>query len=302
MLRRILVLLLLVVLLIAASMPSFAWKFASIADSRGSDNGVNKEVFTKIINRINAEGVDLVVFQGDAVSGTKDDAALASQMNSWLSIMRKLNCPWYYTPGNHEVQTPTAQENVLRKKVKQQTDGPVSDTGFAFSFDHQNAHFVLLNSDHYGKWHHVQTDWMVQDLAKTGKTHVFVMAHDPAYPAGPHKKSSLDAYPDERDAFWKAMEKRGVDMYLCGHEHLYQRTKHGSIIQVINGSCGAPLYKDDNSISKYHYVIVDVNGDSVKCEAKDENGEVFDTWSYRTRPQTSQSGTQFGISIGFWDM
>ncbi len=301
MLRRILVLLSLAALLTATAMPSFAWKFASIADSRGSDNGVNKEVLAKIVNHINSEGVDLVVFQGDAVSGTKDDAALASQMTSWLFIMNKLDCPWYYTPGNHEVQTSTAQENVLRNKVRQSIGGPAGDQGFTFSFDHQNAHFVLLNSDHFGSQHKVQTDWMASDLAKTTKTHIFVMAHDPAYPAGPHKGSSLDAFPAERDAFWKAMEKRGVGMYLCGHEHLYQRTKHGSIVQVINGSCGAPLYKDPGSISKYHYVIADVNGDSVKCEAKDENGEVFDSWSYKVRP-AQQSGAQFSISIGLCGM
>ena len=297
MIRRVSIIALIILLLVAA--PSFAWKFASIADSRGSNNGVNTEILRKIVDRINSEGVDLVIFQGDAVSGTKDDVALASQMNGWLSIMRGLDCPWYYTPGNHEIQSATAQENVLRKKVKQSPDGPVSDTGFVFSFNHQNAHFVVLNSDHYGDLHRVQTDWMAADLAKNTKTHAFVMAHDPAYPAGPHKGSSLDKYPAERDDFWKKMEAGRVGMYFCGHEHLYQRTKHGGIIQVINGSCGAPLYKSEGSISKYQYVIVDINGDSVKCEAKDENGELIDSWSYKA-PAARPSTCGVGLSIGFF--
>ena len=284
MLRR-LSIVLLVLLLIASVAPSYAWKFASIADSRGSDNGVNTGELTKIVNRINAEGVDLVIFQGDAVGGSSSDSTVSSQMNTWLSVMNKLNCPWYYCPGNHEIQTSTAQNVVLRGKVNQPMNGPDGELEMVYSFDHENAHFVALNSDHYGQQHKVQTTWMAADLSKTVQPHVFVMAHDPAYPAGPHKGSSLDAYTSERDSFWTAMENGRVVMYFCGHEHLYQRTKHGAIYQVINGSCGAPLYNQSGAISKYQYVIVDINGYEVKCQAKDDAGGVIDSWSY-TIPNT----------------
>lgn len=280
MFRRMLFLLSFAALLTATAVPSFAWKFVSMADSRGSDNGVNTATLDKIISKVNAEGADLVIFQGDAVSGSKDDATVSSQMDTWLKCMSKLKCPWYYTPGNHEVQSPTVQENVLRTKVKQPLNGPSSDLEMVYSFNHKNAHFVVLNSDHYGKLHHVQLDWMAADLAKTTNPHVFVMAHDPAYPAGPHAGSSLDAHASERDNFWNKMTTGHVNMYFCGHEHLYQRSKHGSITQVINGSCGAPLYTSKGSISKYQYVVVDINGNSAKCQAKDDNGEMIDSWDY----------------------
>jgi predicted phosphodiesterase len=274
--KRILMLALAVVLIAS---PSFAWKFASMADSRGDDNGVNTKVFDKIIDRINSEGVDLVIFQGDAVSGSSDDVKLGEQMDNWLACMKRLNAPWYYTPGNHEIHTATAQSRVLRAKVSQPLNGPLGDWEMTYSFDHKNAHFVALNSDHFGGAHEVSADWMASDLAKTSKTHVFVMAHDPAYPAGPHKGSSLDSHPEARDDFWAKMTAGRVSMYFCGHEHLYQRTRQGSIIQVINGSCGAPLYKDETSISKYHYVIVDIEGSKVFCKAKDEDGVVLDSWN-----------------------
>jgi hypothetical protein len=221
-------------LLVSVAVPSFAWKFASIADSRGSDNGVNTEELQKIVNRINAEGVDLVIFQGDAVGGSDSDSTLSSQMDTWLSVMKKLKCPWYYTPGNHEIHTATAQKRVLRAKVNQPLNGPSTDKEMVYSFDHKDAHFVVLNSDHYGRLHHVQLSWMASDLTKNTQPHVFVMAHDPAYPAGPHKGSSLDAYRKERDDFWRKMSAAHVGMYFCGHEHLYQRSRHGSIYQVIN--------------------------------------------------------------------
>ncbi len=274
--RRILFLALALILIAA---PSFAWRFASIADSRGSDVGVNTGIFNKIIDKINAENVDLVLFQGDAVSGAKNDAELKTQMEKWLSCMARLKAKWYYTPGNHEVQTSTAQE-VLRGMIEMPMNGPADDKELTYSFDYKNAHFVALDSHRYGKANTVETDWLTADLAKNRKAHVFVMAHEPAFPAGPHKGSSLDSSPEERDAFWREMTNARVEMFFCGHEHLYQRTKQGNIIQVINGSCGAPLYKSENSISKYQYVIVDISGNKVFCKAKDENGVVIDSWSY----------------------
>jgi hypothetical protein len=90
----------LAVLLILAASPSFAWKFVSIADSRGDNNGVNTTILTKIVNRINAESVDLVIFQGDAIDQSITDAMASSYLDTFISVMNKLNCPWYFSPGN----------------------------------------------------------------------------------------------------------------------------------------------------------------------------------------------------------
>ena len=275
----------LIVVLFAASLaPAFAWKFVSMADSRGSDNGVNTAELTKIVGLVNLENADLVIFQGDAVNGSSSDATLASQMDTWLSVMNTLNCPWYFVPGNHEVSTATS-ENVIRAKVNMPTNGPTVYSETVFSFDHENAHFVGLNSNHYGENHRVQRSWLITDLAATLKPHKFVMAHEPAYPVDGHIGSSLDTYPAERDDFWSIMTNAGVRMYFTGHEHLYSRSLHGSIYEVINGSCGAPLYAaPPGAISAYHYVLVDISGLSVSCQAKNDTGGVLDTWSYSLPP------------------
>ncbi len=266
--------------LAVAAGPSYGWKFASIADSRTGTNGVNVTELTTIVNRINTENVDLVIFEGDACDGSSDDEVLSSQMDTWLGVMNNLNCPWWYSPGNHEIRSSTSQD-VLRTKVDQPLNGPAGDLEMVYSFDHENAHFVSLNSNHEGEDHHVQRSWLAADLAATSQPHKFVLAHEPAYPAGPHVGSSLDAYPSERDDFWSIMENAGVRMYFTGHEHLYQRSLHGNIYQVINGTCGAPISSGwPDTVAEYHYVIVEIDGLQVNCEAKYDNGVTFDTWSY----------------------
>ncbi len=284
MIRRANSILCIVILLVISISPAFAWKFVSIADSRGSTNGVNTAKFTTIVNLINLENVDLVIFQGDAVNGSSSDTTLGSQMDTWLGVINTLNCPWYYTVGNHEIATATSA-NVIRSKVSMPLNGPAGYEETVFSFDHENAHFVALDSNHHGQYHHVQRSWLTTDLASATKPHKFVMAHEPAYPIGSHIGSSLDVYPTERDDLWNIMTNAGARIFFCGHEHFYARALHGSIYQVINGTCGAPLYTAAGAISKYHYVVVDINGLNVSCTAKDDTGAVIDSWSYSVPQQ-----------------
>ncbi|HUV05531.1 MAG TPA: metallophosphoesterase [Armatimonadota bacterium] len=294
MLRRSCVLVLVVLLLAAAAGPSLGWKFVSMADSRGTEsaNPVNTAVLSAIITLINAENVDFVIFQGDPVVGSSNDSKLSSQMDTWVALMNTLICPWYYCPGNHEIQTSNA-ENILRTKVDQPLNGPAGHEEMVYSFDHENAHFVSLNSNHYGEAHKVQRSWLATDLAFAMQPHIFVTAHEPAYPAGPHVGSSLDVYASERDDFWNIMSNNGVSMYFCGHEHLYARSKHGSIYQVINGTCGAPIHTGyPGTIAQHQYVVVEINGCDVQCTAKNDTGGVLDSWSYSVPPLVSISSAK----------
>ena len=263
-----------------------AWKFASIADSRGASAGVNTAVLSAVVERINAEGVELVLFEGDAINGYCTQDCLSSEMDSWLAVMNRLSAPWFFSPGNHDIGGSLQAEDILRQKVSQPLNGPAEQQELVYSFDHRDAHFVSLNSDHPGQEHRIQQAWLEADLAATHQPHVFVFAHQPAYPAGPHIGSSLDAYPAERDRFWDVLTARGVRMYFCGHEHLYVRAGHGWVTQVINGTCGAPLATGDYAdiLSVYHYVVVTVDGPKVTCQAKDLNGGVIDSWQYCVTP------------------
>jgi predicted MPP superfamily phosphohydrolase len=113
-----------VIAIVLFSIPAaaFAWKFASIADSRGSDNGVNTAVLKKVIDRINAEKVDLVIYEGDLVDA-RNDQDLATMLDGWKSLMSKLNCPYYVSYGNHDIPGATSEE-VVRTKLPMPDNGP----------------------------------------------------------------------------------------------------------------------------------------------------------------------------------
>ena len=267
-----------VVVLLAVSSPSFAWKFASTADSQGGDNGVNVAMLTKIINQINAEGVDLLIMQGDLVSGSSTDSTLASQYDTWKSVMSGLNCPYYVVPGNHDVSTSNS-ENIWRSKMDMPLNGPTGYQETVWSFDHENAHFVGLNSNHYGEAHLIQEAWLIDDLNNTTQQHIFTMCHEPAFSKGAHMGSHLGTYPAERDDFWNILASHNSGLFFCGHEHYYSFSREGSVYQLINGpSGGGPRGGFPNTIGQYNYVVVTVDGPNLHGVAKNDNGQVIHTW------------------------
>ena len=265
------------------------FSFIAMADSRGSSNGVNDEVLSSIVDLVVQEEAEFVVFPGDLVNGSSDAVTLASQLNHWRDIMAPIyladvyGAKIYAGPGNHEIRS--SESEVVWQSIFQElpANGPSDETYMTYSFDYQNSHFVMLNTNRSGSAHTVNYDWLADDLSETSADHIFVFGHEPAYPAGPHENSSLDVYPDQRDAFWQVLADHDVGIYFAGHEHLYNHTQVDGVHQVIAGTCGAPIYGGYGG-DFYHYVLITVDGLDVSVEVFDDNWELRDSFEYSESP------------------
>jgi hypothetical protein len=283
---------------------SESWRFAVCADSRSDavfgaagyspDNGVNRQVLNKLIAQLNKEKLDFVLFTGDAVMGEKKQdfkpgeiGSLEFEMKGWIELMKKLNCPWYFSVGNHEAYR-ESNAAALRRAFKaggrqMPTNGPANQTQLVYSFDHKNAHFVNLNCYQAGAPHQVQTDWLQSDLAATKKEHVFVMSHEPAFSVTGEKEKCLEASPSDRDKFWAVMTGKHVEAYFCAHEHIYYRAHpvpQSDVWQIIAGVAGAPVDEvpGQKAAQKFGYLVVEVNGKKVTYQMKDASGKVIDSF------------------------
>ncbi len=265
---------------------SFAapFSFISMADSRGSSNGVNDTVLSNIVNRVVQEDAQFVLFPGDLVNGSSSAGTLTSQLNHWRDIMDPIydksgmyGAKVYAGPGNHEIYT-TTSETVWQSIFSDlPANGPSGETYMTYSFDYLNSHFVMLNTNRAGNNHTINYEWLADDLAGTTADHIFVFGHEPAYPVGPHLRRSLDFYSDQRDAFWNLLVDNGVDMYFAGHEHLYNHTEIDGVHQVITGTAGAPIYGGYGG-DFYHYALITVNGLDVSVEIIDDDGITRDSF------------------------
>ena len=199
---------------------------------------------------------------------------------------------WYPVVGNHELpgmgyeDSPGDNLNWLNHyDYGPVNPGPTGCPTTTYSFDHSNAHFVVLNEycdsegddatlgdvpDHL-------YDWLEADLNNTNQAHIFVFGHEPAYPQPDadngrmrHAGDSLNQYPANRDRFWKLLQDRQITAYICGHTHNYSAVKINGVWQLDVGH--ARGLGDTGAPSTF--AIVQVNGNLVTFEAyrDDANG------------------------------
>jgi len=264
------------------SFPCLAdFRFVVMGDSRGNDDGINTEVLEQIMDRVVSEGAEFIVFVGELITGSKSGHIHRERLLKWKTLIDGYNIPVYIAIGNHEI-VGERSEDIFRSIFKMPENSPFGLKELVYSFDHKNAHFVILDTNIYKKFHRLgktQLDWLKKDLASNKKELVFAFGHEPAYPVGSHKGSSLDAFSAERDEAWSVFQENKVDMYFCGHEHLYNRSINQGILQVITGGAGARPNVSSKDGGFYHFVIVDVK-DNGACEVvvKDNDGVIRDNF------------------------
>ncbi|MBO5359490.1 MAG: metallophosphoesterase [Clostridia bacterium] len=125
------------------------------------------------------------------------------------------------TAGNHENHGEYAlDDNFVLSNVPEQD----TMTGVYYSFDYNNAHFIVLNSndDEDNGISQKQIEWMKADAAASDADWKFVMLHKAPYSNGSH-------YDDDdvialRKVLSTLMPELGIDMVLQGHDHVYLRT------------------------------------------------------------------------------
>ncbi len=291
---------------------AFAWRFAVMADSRGLPPGGVSSVLNKIVAKTIEDKPVFVVFVGDLILGSSEYTPLKYQLATWkkaVAPFAKAGIKLYPVIGNHEVygkaRYSARQERICRDMLGLPADGAVGYKNLAYAFDYENAKFIVLDSDLAGdefeKITGGQFTWLEKQLIGNKKKYVFVFFHEPAFPVGPHKGSSLDANPKNKAKLWKLLTKYKVTAVFNGHEHLYNRSLHKGVWQIIAGTCGAPIYRGYGG-EFYHYAIVDVDGDDVNMTVKDVDGNVRDkiplTDSYFKKHKPIFSFAQISGDVG----
>ena len=129
---------------------------------------------------------------------------------------------------------------------------PSDQSQLSYSFDLRDSHFAVMNTDPTGADSHAPSQWLEADLAAAqarGAKHLFVFGHKPAYTYYyskdgaeplPTSPSGLSIDPAARDEFWQVIERHAAT-YLCGHQHIFNISKHGKAWQVLVGSGGSPF-------------------------------------------------------------
>jgi hypothetical protein len=284
-------------------------RFVVLADSRGTDTGINSVVIRKTLSAIKglSSQPEFAIIPGDLVNGSKDKNLFREQLVYFKKIITEYYpiSFFYMGLGNHEVVCDDGEKIFKEffggKKVTFLKR--YNETVYCMDLGH--TLLFMLNTDHPDEIHTVsekQLSWVQRHIDRSKKHTIFFM-HEPSYPTGYHIGGSQDSDPYRRNELWNLIDTVNGPMVFCGHEHFYSRrhidkfyneivkgkkySYEKSVFQVTIGGFGGPLTDHfDNKtgvdippIGHYHFAVVDAAPDSVRVTVFNPEGEILDRFS-----------------------
>lgn len=263
------------------------------------DTGVGTTPQFKIADQMRAQNPDLVMHAGDIVYFCFQAAHVDARCFSiYRDQMR--STPYFFALGNHDTYCGAGDYFDAFYL-------PTNDVGTEhyYSFDHGDAHFVVLHTETPSGARYdpgsPQYIWLENDLATTRQPWKFIFFHHVFRTSSIHSTDDYFPYNGpgsdrvELQAYIGGLASRyGVQAIFNGHDHDFERfAALNGVNSFVCGGGGAALYPQSSpdtgfneGSAQFHmrqsFVKVTVNGDEMMTEAIDDNGVVFDRF-YRSQ-------------------
>jgi hypothetical protein len=210
--------------------PIRAW----VLGDPGTDWPSQKSVRNAYYRFTGAKHTDLVLALGDnAYSGGTDGQYQKAFFDAYRDVFK--HCVIWPALGNHDARSANSATqsgvyfDVFTLPTLGQAGGVLSGTEAYYSFNWGNAHFVCLNS-HDGdlSTNGLMLTWLKEDLSANRQDWTIAFWHEPPYSKGSHdsddEKDSDRRMTLVRERLVPIIERGGVDLVLCGHSHVYERS------------------------------------------------------------------------------
>ena len=171
---------------------------------------------------------DFIVNTGDLVDHGDNQKQWAWMFNTASDTL--MNTYMMPAAGNHENHGTNAIDNYFVLPNVPEQD---KTSGVYYSFDYNNAHFAVLNSNNLNESEGLSDDqikWLTEDMSKSDAQWKFVTLHKAVYSQGSHYKD--DDVCAIREQLQVLMPQLDIDMVFQGHDHVYMRT--GSLVNNAN--------------------------------------------------------------------
>ena len=283
-------------------------RFAVTGDSRNE-----AIVFAEIQRRLRDEAVDFQIFTGDAVefgfNQADWDAWFAAEFDGIRVEDALADSVLMPSVGNHD----GLADNYVLQFALPQEESPLEQGGGEqwYAFDYGGAHIVVLDTSTPNELvEGPQAEWLEADLAAVDRAvtpWVFALHHYATYSCSHRHGSQIDI----RAAWQPSYDRHGVDVVFTGHDHNYERSlpirgldamgegvvavsgpdgepvDESGTVYVVSGGSGAPLYGIDADCyhtraaeSTHNYVVVELDGRTLRYAAYRLDGTLLDSFEY----------------------
>jgi predicted phosphodiesterase len=241
------------------------FRFASMGDCRS-----NPKTHSKIAKMIHEEKPLFSLYSGD-LCYNDEYKKFRTEFFTKAELKLDAEVPFFNAVGNHE-------DWDINTQAFTQSIESNSEQSSYYSFDIGDVHFLIISTENGITRDSKQWKFFKADLAKNKKEWVIAVSHIPAYCAGGHGENNR-----MKRLSREVLEPGGLDIFLTGHSHFYQRNLVNGVQHIICAGGGAPLYtpKKKKYVQKskkiHHFAYFDVSPDTINMTVIDIDGNVIDT-------------------------
>ena len=243
-------------------------RFLAVADT-GSGDANQRAVGQQMALAHKRRPVDLVVLGGDNIYPSGDLSMVESTFQRPYAELLRAGVPFHAVLGNHDIRTANGVPQVAYK--------PFGMKGRYYNLRRGPVEFFMLDTNGNADWQR-QISWLRAVLAQSRAPWKVVVGHHPIYSSGfygndPHLAAKLTAL----------MRRHGVQLYINGHEHNYERSKPiQGITYLVVGGGGASLRpvlatnQSARAASVFSFAEITASPVELKLWAWDKNGQPID--------------------------
>ncbi|ODG98700.1 metallophosphoesterase [Nostoc sp. KVJ20] len=212
---------------------------------------------------------NLVVLAGDNIYNNGEIEKINAVFERPYQSLLKQGVKFQACLGNHDIRTANG-------------DPQVKYAGFNmkgrryYTFSRGSVQFFALDTNSNADWKN-QLPWLEKELSLSKAPWKVVFGHHPIYSSGVYGTNT-----EFIKTFTPLFQKYGVQVYINGHEHHYERTRtiNGTTYLVTGGGAGTrPVGRSEwteHSAEKLSFAAYEVYPDRIEVSAIATDKRVFD--------------------------
>ena len=243
-------------------------RFVATADT-GSSNENQYAVAAAMTRCYQQNPYKLVVLAGDNIYDNGEIGKISSAFEQPYQTLLKNGVIFRACLGNHDIRSANGDRQVQYPGFNM--------PGRYYTFRDKAVQFFVLDTNVNVDWS-AQRPWLEKELSRSNALWKIVYGHHPIYSSGVY--GNTQAFIDSLSPLFK---KYGVQLYINGHEHSYERTRPiNGTTYLITGHGGAYLRPvgrspwTESSVSRYGFTAFEVFSDRINVQAIATDHQVFD--------------------------
>jgi 3',5'-cyclic AMP phosphodiesterase CpdA len=255
-------------------------RFLALADT-GSGDANQRAVGQQMAALHRRAPVDLVLLGGDNIYPSGDLALIEATFRRPYAELLAAGVPFHAVLGNHDIRTANGAHQIAY--------APFGMKGRYYNLQRGPVEFFMLDTNVNADWA-AQLSWLRGVLARSTAPWKVVVGHHPIYSSGLYGNN-----PALRARLTPIMHQYGVQLYINGHEHNYERSVLiDGITYLVVGGGGVglrpvlPTAQSAKALSVHSFVEIQAGADALQLTAWDRNGRKIDQATILPRPAGSR--------------